>query len=67
MTSGGGECTVGENYLPSGEHFSHSSHMHIGWYEDSKFIGDEEGAPLDIEISTDKFYNLDTLQQLIGA
>lgn len=63
--SGGGECAVSEAYLPSGEHFYHSSNIHIGWYNDSYFEGDEPGVDVDIEIDYKDFYNLDKLQQLI--
>lgn len=65
ITSGGGECTVAESYLPSGEHFLHSSPNHLGWYEGEKFIGDEDGAPVDIEIPESDFYNIEKLQQII--
>lgn len=67
VTSGGGECAVGESYLPSGEHFYHSSNLHIGWYQNDTFEGDEPGVKPDIEIKYTDFFNLDTLQSLINA
>lgn len=63
--SGGGECAIQEAYLPSGEHFYHSSNMHIGWYAGS-FIGDEGGTPVDIPVEYADFYNLDRLQTIIN-
>ena len=65
VKSGGGECAVSESYLPSGEHFTHSGHLHIGWYDGTSFEGDEAGAPVDIPVSYEDFYNLDKLQTLI--
>ena len=63
--SGGGECSVAEAYLPSGEHFSHSSNLHLGWYTGA-FLGDEGGTPVDKEINYEDFFNLDKLQTIIG-
>ena len=63
--SGGGECAVGEAYLPSGEHYYHSSSLHIGWVEEGVFEGDEPGVEVDKEIAYEDFYNLDKLQTLI--
>ena len=65
VKSGGGECAVGEAYLPSGEHYCHSSDLHIGWYECDKFEGDEPGVEVDVSIDYADFYNLDKLQTLI--
>lgn len=66
QTSGGGECAVAESYLPSGEHYYHSSNTHIGWYNEGVFEGDEKGVTPDIAIEYKDFYNLDTLQSLIN-
>ena len=65
VKSGGGECAVSESYLPSGEHYYHSGNIHLGWYADSTFEGDEAGVPVDVQISYDDFFNLDKLQTLI--
>ena len=64
--SGGGECTVAENYLPSGEHFYHSGHNHIGWYENSSFEGDEPGVEVDIAVEYENYYNVDALKRIIN-
>lgn len=66
VKSGGGECAVEEAYLPSGEHFYHSSNIHIGWFNGS-FIGDEGGTPVDIDVDYADFYNLDKLQTIVNA
>lgn len=68
QVSAGGECTVGEAMLPSGEHFFHSSNLHMGYFDESKriFSGDENGAPVDFEIDYDHFYNLEYLDQLLN-
>lgn len=63
--SGGGECAVSEAYLPSGEHYRHSSSTHIGWCKDRIFEGDEQGVTPDLVIEYDDYYNLDRLQALI--
>ena len=63
--SGGGECAVSESYLPSGEHYYHSGHIHIGWYEEGLFEGDEPGVEVDKIVNYEDFYNLDKLQTLI--
>ena len=65
VKSGGGECTVEETYLPSGEHFFHSSNLHLGWYDET-FFGDEDGTPVDKEINYEDFYNLDKIQTIIA-
>ena len=65
QTSGGGECTVNESYLPSGEHFYHSSLLRIGWSHSGIFSGDEDGAPVDLTIPYEQFYDLDALQKAI--
>lgn len=66
--SAGGECTVEEAMLPSGEHFFHSSNLHIGYFDESKRMweGDENGAPVDQLIEYSDFYNLDYLNQLLN-
>ena len=68
QTSAGGECTVEESMLPSGEHFFHSSNLHIGYFDEEKRIwsGDEAGAPLNQEVEYSNFYNLDYLDQLLN-
>ena len=68
QVSGGGECTVSEAMLPSGEHFYHSSTMHLGYFNEETRIweGDENGAPVDHLIDYDHFYNLDYLDQLLN-
>ena len=65
VKSGGGECTVQEAYLPSGEWLYHSSTNHMGWFEDKTFYGDEGGAPVDKAVKYDDFYNLEKLQEII--
>ena len=68
QTSAGGECTVGEAMLPSGEHFFHSGNLHMGYFDESKRIwsGDENGAPVDHLIDYSNFYNLEYLDQLLN-
>ena len=65
--TGGGECAVAESYLPSGEHYYHSSNLHIGWYNEALFEGDEAGVTPDLLIEYKDFYNLDKLQSLING
>ena len=67
VKSGGGECAVGESYLPSGEHYYHSSNLHIGWLYDDEFVGDEAGVAVDIPVEYKDFYDLDKLQSLVTA
>ena len=68
QVSAGGECTVSESMLPSGEHFYHSSNLHMGYFDEVKRIwsGDESGAPVDYQIDYANFYNLDYLDQLLN-
>ena len=68
QVSAGGECTVSEAMLPSGEHFYHSSNLHMGYFDESKRIwsGDESGAPVDYQIDYANFYNLEYLDQLLN-
>ena len=65
VKSGGGECTVMESHLPSGETLYHSSVNHMGWYENDTFYGDEDGASVDKAVNYDDFYNLEKLQEII--
>ena len=66
--SGGGECAVDESMLPSGEHFYHSSNLHIGYFDEEKRIweGDEGGAPVDHLIEYNNFYDIEGLNQLLN-
>ena len=66
--SGGGECSVEESMLPTGEHFFHSSNLHIGYFDEEKRIweGDESGAPVDHLIDYSNFYDLEYLDQLLN-
>ncbi len=68
QNSGGGECAVEESYLPTGEHFFHSSNLHIGYFDEKTRIweGDENGAPVDHLIDYSDFYNLENLDQLLN-
>ncbi len=68
QTSAGGECAVAESYLPSGEHFYHSSNLHLGYFDEKSRIweGDEGGAPVNYVIDYANFYNLDYLDQLLN-
>jgi len=51
-TSGGGECAVGEHYLPNSEHIIHSSRIHLGSYNKTEYTyqGFENGATPDISL-----------------
>lgn len=67
--SGGGECSVGEGYLPSGEKFNMSSLTHLGWYDNvgqAKFVGDEDGQPVDVQIDYNNYFDLDFIQTAIA-
>lgn len=66
QNSGGGECTVGQHLLPTGEVFNHSSLMHIGWFENDKWQGDEGGAGVDINIEYENFYDIEYLDTLLS-
>ena len=67
--SGGGECTVESVCLPSGRGFRFSTSNHIGFVEKEgdAFVGDEPGAGIDIELSYDKFYDLQALYSAINT
>lgn len=68
QTSAGGECAVDESYLPSGEHFYHSSNLHLGYFDEETNVweGDENGAPVDFEIDYSQFYDLENMDQLLN-
>ena len=61
--SGGGECSVEQSFLPSGESYVHSSLMHIGFVENDydRWIGSEETAKAEKLIDIDKYYDVSTL------
>jgi len=65
--SGGGECSVAEAYLPSGEYFVHSSLMHIGFVENDcdRWIGSEETAKAERIIDYTKYYDTSTLLNVV--
>lgn len=64
QTSGGGECSVGSFFLPSGKEIKHSSNEIICDYIDEKVVrGVELGATPDIVIPYYDFYNIDLLEQ----
>ena len=54
--------------VSNGEHFYHSSNLHMGYFDETKRIwsGDESGAPVDFEVDYANFYNLDYLDQLLN-
>ena len=67
-TSGGGECVVGSNVLSTGEYFTHSSLMHIGWYNDKDgFIGDEDGVSPSSEYKMDlnKYFDIENWRSIL--
>ena len=66
--SAGGECTVDENHLPSGECLRKSSLNHIGWYDTKTktFEGDEPGVEPDVLIDYEDFYDLTKLAEVIS-
>ena len=64
--SGGGECVVGSNQLPSGRSIVHSSIERIVLVKDGKvYYGVENGATPDIELEYHQFYNLDHVETVI--
>lgn len=62
--SGGGECTVVQNFLPSGRQMAHSSTTRLVTYRNEEFYGLESGAEVDIKIPYYEFYNIDYLESL---
>ena len=67
QTSGGGECTVGTTYLPSGKAIQYSSNEILCNYDGGKIVrGVELGATPDIEVPYYQFYDIDTLEALIS-
>lgn len=65
--SGGGECSVIQHVLPTGEVFNHSSLMHMGWYQNQKWQGDEIGAGVSKDIAYENFYDIEYLDSLLSA
>ena len=45
-TSGGGECTVNDAMIPTGERIYYSGPLRIGYYENGQYIGDQAGGPV---------------------
>lgn len=64
--SGGGECSVVTNTLPSGESYRHSSKTHIVWYENMEIQGDEAGVTPTYEVEYNDFYDLEKLVTTIN-
>lgn len=70
--SGGGECVVIPLLMPTGEEVSHSSHTHIGYYDDQndKWYGNEFGPVVEekYRIDSDDInrYNMNYLQRVIS-
>ncbi|MBR0295220.1 MAG: hypothetical protein IJQ67_04870 [Bacilli bacterium] len=64
--SGGGECSVVTNTLPSGESYRHSSKTHIVWYEGMTIQGDEAGVTPTYEVEYNDFYDLEKLVTAIN-
>ena len=66
QTSGGGECVVGNTYLPSGRAIQYSSNKALCKYDGEKVIrGVELGATPDIEVPYYQFYDIDALEGAI--
>ena len=67
VTSGGGECSVGMHMLPAGERIAHSSHNHIGWYDEQNgFFGDENGTPVDQPLMYNMFTDIETIKGAVN-
>ncbi len=70
LTSGGGECVVGQTMLPSGRQFRHSSNRLIADYDASTHqvvTNAEDGASPDITITFDHFYDINALESYLKA
>ncbi|MCR5184614.1 MAG: hypothetical protein K6C32_00830 [Bacilli bacterium] len=65
QNSGGGECSVAEHILPTGEPFRHSSLLHLGWVANNKWEGDEKGAGVDIPLDYENYYDIEYLATLL--
>ncbi len=65
VNSGGGECSVGQYFLPSGELIGHSSNSHIGWYANDIWEGDEAGAGNDLPLAYSQYFDLEELAKAI--
>ena len=63
--SGGGECSVIEHILPTGEPFRHSSLLHLGWIKNNEWEGDEKGAGVDYPIDYYQYYNFEYIASLL--
>ena len=66
--SGGGECAIAIHYLPNSQYVYHSSHLHIGNYNENTkaFTGFEGGAAPDIAINNyADYYDIEKLNDLI--
>ena len=70
QTSGGGECTVDEAHLPSGEHFFHSSNLHLGFFDEDARMweGDEKGVEPEerYKLDYDHFYDIELMDSLLN-
>lgn len=66
QTSGGGECVVGNTYLPSGKGIQYSSNTVLCNYDGSNVVrGVELGAAPDIEVPYYQYYDIDALESAI--
>lgn len=65
LTSGGGECVVGETLLPSGRQLVHSSNTIIADYDTTThtvITNAEAGAAPDLPVTLDSLYDLNLLE-----
>lgn len=66
QNSGGGECLLNIDILPTGDVFSYSSSdKFIGYNSDNKEVSFEEGTIADITVNYSSFYNIDLLTDKI--
>ena len=67
VKSGGGECVVGDNYIPNGIGFAHSSSEHIILLNEQAktYVGVESGVNVDATIKYNNFYNMTEMLKAI--
>ena len=66
--SGGGACSVGTYVDGSGSIYNTSSPLQIGYLdEDGNFTHDDDGVPVDYELSEDSWYDLKKLDAFVSG